>query len=226
MLLTLAGKSNNNGLLTINEHQPYTPEMIATVFNVSEEIIKQALNTFEKYEMIEIINGIICLKNWDKHQHSDNIEKAKEQNRIRQQRYRERQKEHANNITSPITQNNVTVTHIDKDIDKDKEYNNILSTCVDEFNSICKSFSKVSKLTEKRKKAIKNLHDKNINLTELFKKSESSDFLTGRNGTWTGCSFDWLMNYNNAIKVIEGNYDNKRQEDTQNETKQYGGTYI
>jgi hypothetical protein len=36
-----------------------------------------------------------------------------------------------------------------------------------------------------------------------------SDFLTGRNGSWTGCSLGWLMNEENFAKVLEGHYENK-----------------
>ena len=36
-----------------------------------------------------------------------------------------------------------------------------------------------------------------------------SDFLSGRNGKWTGCCFDWLFRQSNMPKVIEGNYTNR-----------------
>jgi len=36
-----------------------------------------------------------------------------------------------------------------------------------------------------------------------------SDFLTGRNGAWTGCNLAWLMNEENFAKAIEGQYENK-----------------
>jgi hypothetical protein len=36
-----------------------------------------------------------------------------------------------------------------------------------------------------------------------------SDFLTGRNGSWTGCSLEWLMNEANFAKALEGQYENK-----------------
>ena len=39
--------------------------------------------------------------------------------------------------------------------------------------------------------------------------AEDSDFLSGRNGKWTSCNFDWLINENNMVKVLEGNYKNK-----------------
>jgi hypothetical protein len=41
--------------------------------------------------------------------------------------------------------------------------------------------------------------------------AQASDFLSGRNGKWTGCNFDWLINENNMVKVLEGNYENKKQ---------------
>jgi len=40
-----------------------------------------------------------------------------------------------------------------------------------------------------------------------FKYVASSNFLTGRNGVWTMCNIDWLLNAGNFAKVIEGNYD-------------------
>lgn len=48
---------------------------------------------------------------------------------------------------------------------------------------------------------------------DLFKRVEASDFLTGRNGEWTACGFDWLLKENNIIKVLEGNYDNRGKSD-------------
>ena len=85
---------------------------------------------------------------------------------------------------------------------------------VESYNAICKSLPKVTMLSEKRKKAIKNLlgefNGEYDMFIRLFSMAEESDFLTGRDGKWsTGASFDWLMNKNNAIKVLEGNYANK-----------------
>lgn len=39
-----------------------------------------------------------------------------------------------------------------------------------------------------------------------------SDFLTGRNGKWPGCTLAWLMEEPNFAKVMEGNYDNPEGE--------------
>ena len=39
---------------------------------------------------------------------------------------------------------------------------------------------------------------------------DESDFLSGRNGHWRGCAFDWLINKKNAMKVLEGTYANRK----------------
>ena len=85
---------------------------------------------------------------------------------------------------------------------------------VDYFNRL--SFPKVKELSETRKKAIRvflkthNLDD----LYLLFDMAESSDFLTNRDGKWGNCGFDWLLKPSNAIKVLEGNYNNKQESQT------------
>ncbi len=83
---------------------------------------------------------------------------------------------------------------------------------VQAYNDICKSLPSVRVISDKRKKKMgviyREVGDLNI-IIEAFKKAESSDFLSGRNGKWGGCNFDWLINYNNFIKVIEGTYDNR-----------------
>ena len=79
------------------------------------------------------------------------------------------------------------------------------------FNSVCISLPKVQKLSDKRRKLIVNA-DKllgEMSFEGFFNLVESSDFLTGRNGKWSGCGFDWILNPANLTKIIEGNYLNK-----------------
>jgi hypothetical protein len=96
--------------------------MLATVFNRPLTTIQLALNTFEKFGMIEVVDDVIQLSNWEKYQNVDGLEKIREQNRIRVARHRERKKLECN-VTS-----NVTVTHgnaidIEEDIDIEKDKN-------------------------------------------------------------------------------------------------------
>lgn len=43
----------------------------------------------------------------------------------------------------------------------------------------------------------------------FFDKVNESDFLSGRNGAWKNCDLTWLMNRENFMKVVQGNYENK-----------------
>ena len=81
----------------------------------------------------------------------------------------------------------------------------------DAFNETCVSLPRVTKLTDKRKKAIKSILKKHslAELKNIFKKVEYSSFLNGSGGKWSGATFDWLLKESNLIKVIEGNYDDK-----------------
>ncbi|SHI24725.1 phage replication protein O [Sporobacter termitidis DSM 10068] len=84
------------------------------------------------------------------------------------------------------------------------------------FNSVCVSLPKVRFLTDKRRTAIKaRLSDKknpaNVDIfTEVFNLVEKSDFLSGRDGKWGGCSFDWILKSENWTKILEGNYSRER----------------
>lgn len=84
------------------------------------------------------------------------------------------------------------------------------------FHQLCPSLPRLRETPEHRKKAIRSRWKAANGMaverfTELFTLAESSDFLTGRSGQWSGCSFDWLLSPANAQKVLEGNYHNDRQ---------------
>ena len=80
-LLAFAGKSNNNGVFMMNNRVPYTEEMLAAIFRRDINSVKLALNTFEQFGMIEIVDDVITIPNWDKHQSLDAYEKKKERDR-------------------------------------------------------------------------------------------------------------------------------------------------
>ena len=47
---------------------------------------------------------------------------------------------------------------------------------------------------------------------DLFRRAADSDFLSGRNGRWSGCNFDWFLKPANWAKVVEGTYDQNRNQ--------------
>jgi hypothetical protein len=127
----------------MNNKIPYTDEMLAAIFRKPLNTIKLALQTFEKFGMVEIVDGVITIPNWDKHQRLDQLEMAKEQTRKRVAKHREKQKLIAlgdakeNDVTecnvtcnvtsnADVTQSNANRIDKDKDIDKiriDKDIN-------------------------------------------------------------------------------------------------------
>ena len=103
-ILALAGKHNRNGLLMMSDKVHYTDEMLATIFQRPLNSVRMALGVFEQFGMIEIIDGVITLPNWEKHQNIDGMERIKEQTRNRVARHREKQKNLAlGNVTCNVT---------------------------------------------------------------------------------------------------------------------------
>jgi hypothetical protein len=102
----------------------------------------------------------------------------------------------------------------------------IYTPVVDMYHRICISLPSIRELTDKRKKAIKaRLKQYSMEqIEEVFILAESSDFLKGKKGDWKA-TFDWLMNANNFVKVLEGTYNDKTPTPTE-ERKGYGGTYV
>ena len=91
-LLCLCGKSNQSGFIVLSERLSYNTQMLATIVGVNEASIRYALDTFEKFGMIELHEEAILITNWEKHQNVDYLEKIREQNNIRKQRQRDKEK--------------------------------------------------------------------------------------------------------------------------------------
>ena len=107
------------------------------------------------------------------------------------------------------------VAHNNIDINKvNKIDNDIYSQIVNSYNSICMSLPKCIKLTDKRKRMLKKRLEENSyeDIVMAFRKAEDSEFLSGRNGKWQACNFDWFIgNPDNIVKTLEGKYDDKPQ---------------
>ena len=64
-LLTFAGKQNNDGVFIMNNRIAYTDEMLASVFRRDVNIVRMALKTFQNFGMIDIIDDVITIPNWN-----------------------------------------------------------------------------------------------------------------------------------------------------------------
>jgi hypothetical protein len=87
------------------------------------------------------------------------------------------------------------------------------------YNNFCKSLPQVKARSKQRDKMIKYFWKRMQsikNIQAFFIRIEKSGFLTGRNGIWQNCNFDWIIKESNSIKILEGNYDNKSSHITRN----------
>lgn len=116
-LLCMAGICNENGLIVLSNRFVATDEIIANTFGEDIKVVKMALETFVKLGMIEVTdNDAIQITNWLEYQSGDRLEEIKNNNKERQQRYRERQKtlqitdKKDRNVTRNVT-NNVTPSY-------------------------------------------------------------------------------------------------------------------
>ncbi len=91
-LLCLAGKMNNSGVFMMNNRIAFTDKMLATIFRRKESTVQLALSTFAAYGMIEVIDDVITIPNWGKHQNLDSIESKNEYMREYMKEYRKKQK--------------------------------------------------------------------------------------------------------------------------------------
>lgn len=96
-LLCLAGQINDGGLIYITKKIPFNEETLSKIMNRKIDVVRLALQTFIKFDMIEIERDIIIILNWDKHQSLDKLEKIQEKNRNRVAEFRKKQKLRINN---------------------------------------------------------------------------------------------------------------------------------
>lgn len=157
-ILCLAGKQNNCGVFLLNERVPFTDEMLATIFRRPVNTVRLALSIFEQFGMIEVINHVYTIPNWEKHQAQDKLETYRENTRKRVASYRERQKLLANggvcNVT--VTECNdgeesiENIKHIELDLESEPDsgldQNEDAEDCryvLDSFHELCASLPAV-----------------------------------------------------------------------------------
>lgn len=243
-LLCLAGKNNNSGVFMLNDRIAYTDEMLATIFRRDVNTVRLALKTFEMYGMVEIINDVITIPNWSKHQTLDQLEERKEYMKGYMKKYREKQKmlsgsKSNSNVNSKVN-SKVNVNSLEGDIERDIDIeeereedidmniskdilcSTFVQRIIDKWNSLNLT-SKLTKITPgtNRYKMLR-ARFKQYGEEEILKAIDEinkSKFLKGQAKDFE-ITFDWFIKPNNFIKVLEGNY-----KDNANEPRVSTGNY-
>ena len=129
MLLTMAGRCNSGGMIFLTENIPYTPKMLADELDFEENTVLLALEALERLDMIVTDRGFFVIAGWEEHQNVDGLDKIREQNRLRKQRQRDKEKQLPSSVNDmsrdshgTVTQGHATEEDIERDEDKEKEY--------------------------------------------------------------------------------------------------------
>lgn len=115
-LLAQAGESNKNGALYLTDTLPFRSEDLAIEFDFEVTVINLALITLERFSMIEVFDDIIYIKNWNEYQNIEGMDKIREQTRLRNVKYREKQKQLQLRDVSVTSHDE---TELDIEVDKD-----------------------------------------------------------------------------------------------------------
>lgn len=228
LYLKLCLKSlKTNGHLIRNVGQmlmPYDPQTIAKITNTEFDTVIVAMELFKKIGLVTILeNGAIYLpqlqdmvgseSKWAKYKRK-NGEKNNGLEKIQS----------SSNDVPKLIQTDIDIEkekEKEKELNKDKELEKEYREIIRMFNDTCLSLNPIKSLTANRKKSINTLMNAGFgreDFRHLFLKTANSKFLNGENNMNWMATFDWLINENNAAKVIEGNYDNKIKKSPNSET--------
>lgn len=127
MLLTMAGRCNASGMIFLTENIPYTVESLAIELDFDQTVVKLAIDVLRKFGMIVCDENEFSICGWEEHQNVEGMEKIREQNRLRKQAQRAKEKllSSNNNVSRDTSRDVTAVSHqshaIEKEIEKEKE---------------------------------------------------------------------------------------------------------
>ena len=177
-LLCLAGKQNNGGVFQMGQI-PYTDEMFAAIFRRPINTVRLALNTFERFGMIEIIRDTVTIPNWGKHQSLDAYEKKKARDRERIARKRAEQKALIEMSPDMSPDKSPDVASLEEDIEEEREKEKELYISIISYLNE-KAGTNYKPTTAKTKTAIK------ARLAEGFKVDDFKTVIDKKCAEWIG----------------------------------------
>lgn len=117
------------------------------------------------------------------------------------------------NISNNTNKNKEEVLIEDANYNIDKKKAEKIKWFVENYNNICKSLPKCTRLTDKRRKAIlkimNNFSEEEI--LQVFTNIEASDFCKGSNDRGWKANFDFILREDKFVSALEGRYNNKKR---------------
>ena len=214
ILLKLYLKSlKTNGRLMVNDIIPYDTKMIATITRQKEKIVKEALEVFKEYGLVEVLeNGAIYMCDIQNLIGKSTTEADRKREYDRRVTLEKKSLKNVGEISEKCVPEIRDKRLEIRDKKRDKRENADYQQIADMYNEICISFPRITKLSDSRKKAIKaRLNQYAIeDFRKLFQMAEESSFLKGQNSRDWIPNFDWLVKDANMAKVLDGNYTDRR----------------
>lgn len=194
---------------------------LASETGLTEREVRTALNHLISTGEVTVNRhpkfSVFTIKNYIKYQSSDtlndsqvteNRQSSDSQSTTIEEGKKERKEEYIN------TSSDEEVSRSDQSDEK------IFATIRELYNSVCGSYPRLVKMSDKRKKAIRARLNTGYTVDDfrkVFEIAEASDFLKGKNKRDWSADFDWLICDSNMAKVLEGKY-RDRKADKQEES--------
>lgn len=181
-----------------------------------------AFNSLIEEQIFLVKDGAVCIDflNEQLLEFENTSQQNSKNAKDRWEKYRKDKAECERNATASISQcesNAIREDEIREDKRKGneirekkiKEDNFMYEEIIEIFNSVCYDLPNVEKITDSRKKAIEKIIKEYSleKIGDVFKKSNESDFLSGRKSDWKA-NFDWILIPKNFVKILEDNYKN------------------
>ena len=185
MLLTMAGRCNSGGMIFLTENIPYTSKMLADELDFEENTVKLALATLEQLNMIVTDHGFFAIAGWEEYQNTEGMERIREQNRLRKQRQRDKQKllpDASRDVTLPSRDCHATDIEEEKEKEEEKEIYNTIVSFLNE-----KAGTKYKATTDKTKRAI------NARLAEGFTVEDFKTVIGKKCAEWMGTDMEQYL---------------------------------
>lgn len=181
MLLTMAGRCNSGGMIFLTENIPYTSKMLADELGFEENTVKLALTTLEQLNMIVTDHGFFSIAGWEEYQNIEGMDKIREQNRLRQAKFKEKKRALPSNVTDnvTVTQGNATEEDIEEEKELEKERYTAIVSYLNE-----KAGTSYKATTAKTKSAI------NARLAEGFTVDDFRTVIDKKCAEWIGTDME------------------------------------
>ena len=188
-----AGKLIKHFFAYVNDENPTSDRLTELMFIPLKKALKRDLRKYESYIDKQKSNGKKGGR--PKTQKTQAfLEKAKKADSVNVN----------DNVSDNDNDNDILLKKVTKGSDLSKGV-------IEYFNGVCVNLPKVIKVTDKRKLLIVSREKEYCkdDLKKVIDLTAESEFMNGNNNNGWTANFDWIMQKQNFIKILEGNYKNK-----------------